>query len=179
MVFNLKKNQNINKIYQTIIDRSRSKFFYIDFGVNDDFESRFDLVIIHSFTIFQYFVNINKSKDKLSQEIFDFMFHDFENNLREMGFGDIAVNKKMKKFISAFYGRILSYSNAYNKYESTGIIDDMALAIKKNIYKDREIDTNILNKFSTYIIASINYFSQNNFEFNVSSSFKFIKMIED
>ena len=42
--------------------------------------------------------------------LFDFMFKDFENNLREMGFGDVAVNKKMKVFISAFYGRISSYS---------------------------------------------------------------------
>jgi len=52
-------------------------------------------------------------KKKLSQKLFDFMFHDFENNLREMGFGDIAVNKRMKKFISAFYGMILNYSNSY------------------------------------------------------------------
>ena len=45
------------------------------------------------------------------------MFHDFENNLREMGFGDIAVNTRMKKFISAFYGRILSYSNSYVEFK--------------------------------------------------------------
>ena len=42
----------------------------------------------------------------LQQNLFDYMFKDFENNLREMGFGDVAVNKRMKVFIKAFYGRI-------------------------------------------------------------------------
>ena len=36
--------------------------------------------------------------DSLAQNLFDYMFKDFENNLREMGFGDVAVNKKMKVF---------------------------------------------------------------------------------
>ena len=39
-------------------------------------------------------------------------FKNFENNLREMGFGDIAVNKKMKLFIRAFYGRLAQYSKS-------------------------------------------------------------------
>jgi hypothetical protein len=40
------------------------------------------------------------------------MFSDFDSNLREMGFGDIAVNKRMKQFIKAFYGRIDNYSKS-------------------------------------------------------------------
>ena len=169
----------IENIYTNIVKTSRNKSFFLKFNVDDTVEGRFDIIILHSFIVFNFFIHTNNQKSSLPQMLFDHMFSDFDSSLREMGFGDIAVNKKMKKFISAFYGRILSYSNAYNKYESNGIIDDMALAIKKNIYKDREIDINKLNKFSSYIIASINYFSENDFEFNISSSFKFIKMIED
>ena len=44
------------------------------------------------------------------------MFNDFENNLREMGFGDIAVNKKMKLFIRAFYGRLAQYSKGIDSF---------------------------------------------------------------
>ena len=97
-MFKTKKTSNVKEIYQSIIDNSRSKIFYINLDVDDSFESRFDLVILHSFIVFQYFIEINDKKNKLSQSLFDFMFHDFENNLREMGFGDIAVNKKMKLF---------------------------------------------------------------------------------
>ena len=38
----------------------------------------------------------------VSQMLFDYMFNDLENNLREMGFGDIAANKKMKGFKKPF-----------------------------------------------------------------------------
>ena len=116
-MFKSKNTSTVKDVYQSIIDNSRSKIFYMDLDIDDSFESRFDLVILHSFIIFQYFIEIDDKKNPLSQSLFDFMFHDFENNLREMGFGDIAVNKRMKKFISAFYGRILSYSNSYAEYK--------------------------------------------------------------
>ena len=87
------------EIYQNIIERSRSKFFYLNLDVDDNFESRFDIIILHSFIIFYFLKNISNDEKKLSQHLFDLMFNDFENNLREMGFGDIAVNKKMKVFI--------------------------------------------------------------------------------
>ena len=35
-------------------------------------------------------------KSNLPQMLFDHMFHDFDSSLREMGFGDVSVNKKMK-----------------------------------------------------------------------------------
>ena len=68
------------------------------------------------------------------------MFSDFDNNLREMGFGDIAVNKKMKVFVTAFYGRIAQYSKGMDAYYST---NDKKLL--KNI-------TNTLFDFSYYTV---------------------------
>ena len=88
------KNFYVEKIYQNIVKISRSKFFYLDYELDDSFETRFDLVIFHSFMIFYYY-KIKKIKNSnISQGLFDHMFNDFENNLREMGLGDIAVNKK-------------------------------------------------------------------------------------
>ncbi|MFL2899818.1 MAG: ubiquinol-cytochrome C chaperone family protein [Candidatus Pelagibacterales bacterium] len=130
-MFKSKSTSEVKEIYQSIIDNSRSKIFYIELDVEDSFESRFDLVILHSFIIFQYFIEVGDKKNELSQSLFDFMFHDFENNLREMGFGDIAVNKRMKKFISAFYGRILSYSNSYAEYKKNDSLLEFSSAIKK------------------------------------------------
>ena len=97
-----KKNNTIENIYQNIIKISRSKFFYIDLDLEDSFETRFDLVIFHAFIIFYFYKSKKIEKSVISQKLFDYMFNDFENNLREMGFGDIAVNKKMKLFIRGF-----------------------------------------------------------------------------
>lgn len=177
-MFKSKNTSNVKKIYQSIIDNSRSKIFYIELDVEDNFESRFDLVILHSFIIFQYFVEIGDKKNKLSQSLFDFMFHDFENNLREMGFGDIAVNKRMKKFISAFYGRILSYSNSYSEYKENNSLLNFSLAIKKNIYKDKKIADEKVDLISGYVISNISSFLKNSYETNINIQFKFKELTE-
>ena len=55
------KNHMVEKIYQNIIKISRSKFFYIKYNLDDSFETRFDLIILHSFIIF-YFYKINSNQ---------------------------------------------------------------------------------------------------------------------
>ena len=71
------------EIYQNIIERSRSKFFYLNLDIDDSFESRFDIIILHSFIIFYFLKNNQNNDKKLSQFLFDIMFSDFDNNLRE------------------------------------------------------------------------------------------------
>tara|TARA_B100000965_G_scaffold395363_1_gene408784 strand:- start:682 stop:1005 length:324 start_codon:yes stop_codon:yes gene_type:complete len=106
------------------------------------------------------------------------MFHDFENNLREMGYGDIAVNKRMKKFISAFYGRILSYSNSYLDYKKNESLSNFSIAIRKNIYKNKKISDEKVNLISNYAISNIALFLTNDYETNINMKFKFKKLTE-
>ena len=70
-MFKSKNTSTVKGVYQSIIDNSRSKIFYIDLDIDDSFESRFDLVILHSFIIFQYFIEIGDKKNPLSQSLFD------------------------------------------------------------------------------------------------------------
>ena len=93
MFFKKKNTIAVESIYQNIIKISRSKFFYLDLKLEDTFETVFDLIIFHAFLVFFFYKKKSISKPNLSQELFDHMFSDFDNNLREMGFGDIAVNK--------------------------------------------------------------------------------------
>ena len=106
------------------------------------------------------------------------IFYDFENNLREMGFGDIAVNKRMKKFISAFYGRILSYSNSYMEYKKNNSLLNFSLAIKKNIYKNKKISDEKINLISDYVVSNIATFLNNSYETNINMQFKFKNLEE-
>ena len=61
-----------------------------------------------------------KKKIKFPQFNYDSLFHCIENNLRELGFGDVAVNKKMKELNKVFYDILLkivekSDANKLNK----------------------------------------------------------------
>ena len=82
MIFRNKKYP-VEKIYQNIIKISRSKFFYIRYGLDDSFETRFDLVIFHTFMIFYFYKSQKIDKSEIPQFLFDHMFNDFESNLRK------------------------------------------------------------------------------------------------
>ena len=168
------KNIRINKIYQNIIEISRSKFFYLNLRLKDDFETRFDLIIFHAFIIFFYYKNLKQRKSSISQELFDFMFNDFENNLREMGFGDIAVNKKMKVFITAFYGRIAQYSKGVDAYKAEGDKSLLHQTILNNIYKGDETFQHHINYLINYMIENIDHFIKNNESKNLENNFYFL-----
>ena len=175
MIFNKNNNSRlIEKIYQNIIERSRLKYFYLKKEVNDSFESRFDLIIFHSFIVFQYFREMNIVNNSLPQNLFDFMFKDFENNLREMGFGDVSVNKKMKVFISAFYGRISNYSMGVELYKSHKDKQKLFDTIKNNIYKDRKVSSKSVDFFVEYLILNLNSFMRISLENNILNGFDFV-----
>ena len=179
MIFS--KNNGLKKdlvfqIYQNIVQRSRSKFFYITMEIEDNFECRFDIIIMHSFLIFYYFKELKGKNDQLSQLLFDHMFSDFDNNLREMGFGDIAVNKKMKVFISAFYGRISQYSKGINELQDEGRNTILYQSIINNLYKGKSMNENYLNFYAEYIIKNINMFSSKKEIDNIENGFQFIEL---
>ena len=167
----------IENIYTNIVKTSRNKSFFLDYKVDDTVEGRFDIILLHSFIIFNYFISTGKSKSKIPQLLFDHMFSDFDSNLREMGFGDIAVNKRMKKFISAFYGRILSYSNSYAEYKENNSILSLSYAIKKNIYKNKKTTDEKINIISDYVVSNITSFLDNSYEKNINIQFKFKKLV--
>ena len=162
------------EIYQNIIERSRSKFFYLNLNIDDSFESRFDIIILHSFIIFYFLKNFSDKEKELSQLLFDFMFNDFDNNLREMGFGDIAVNKKMKVFITAFYGRIANYSQGVDQIQNNKNEKILNKAVLNNIYKGKNSNDTKLKFFREYIIRNIEFFNSRSLEINIEENFNFI-----
>ena len=175
-MFFKKKNNQVKIIYQNIVEISRSKFFYLDLKLKDDFETRFDLIIFHAFIIFFYYKNLKSKTSTISQDLFDLMFADFENNLREMGFGDIAVNKKMKVFITAFYGRIAQYSKGIENYMSNGDKSLIQQAILNNIYKGNDESLIYIDYFINYMSDNISNFIKIEEKDNLKDSFQYINI---
>ena len=171
-----KKNSKVEKIYQNIVKISRSKFFYLELDLEDSFETRFDLIIFHAFMIFYYFKSISNKKSEISQKLFDIMFNDFENNLREMGFGDIAVNKKMKLFIKAFYGRLAQYSKSIDQLMGEGDKSLIQETILNNIYKGNKVNDNKVKWFVDYMKNNIEKFNDTSENSNLNNNFEFLEL---
>jgi len=112
--------QNTTKetnLYNKILLLSRNKLFYTKFYLDDTFQNRIILIFIH---ISFLFININKLKDSekykpFHQNMFDLIFKKIEFNMREIGYGDVAVNKNMKFLVKTFYNILLNCENFKKK----------------------------------------------------------------
>ena len=106
MIFNVKKNNS--KIYNKLLKLSRNIFFYKDIELDDTYETRIYLMFIHYSTML--YISKNK-RQKPDQDSYNSLFLNIENNLRELGFGDVSVNKKMKELNKIFYDILLKLSD--------------------------------------------------------------------
>ncbi len=68
--------------------------------------------------------------DAIAQDLVDGLFAHFDDTLREMGFSDIAVAKRLKTMGSAFYGRNAAYAAALADGSAAGL----AAALARNVY---------------------------------------------
>tara|TARA_B100001093_G_C26804811_1_gene1005003 strand:+ start:386 stop:883 length:498 start_codon:yes stop_codon:yes gene_type:complete len=101
MIFNKIHNRDL---YNTLLKLSRNSFFYKNISLPDSFETRIYLMFIH----FSLILIIFKAKKiKFDQKEYDYLFYNIEYNLRELGFGDVTVNKKMKDLNKVLYDILL------------------------------------------------------------------------
>ena len=56
----------------------------------------------------------HKKYNTISQEIYDNIFLNIENNLREIGHGDVTVNKKMKQLNQIFHNILIKLFDITN-----------------------------------------------------------------
>ena len=125
-------NKNIfkyNDLYNKIISLTREKFFYTEISLKDELITRIYLVLFHLGFILELLKKNTKNK-KLAQSIYDSFFINIDLHLREIGHGDVSVNKKMKDLIKLFY-EILLYCE---QWEIIGSKNKMKFL--KNLFDD-------------------------------------------
>ena len=118
----------IEAIYGMIVAQAREPAFYASLHVRDTVEGRFDMLILHLWLVLRRLRSV-KQENGLSQALFDRFCADMDDNLREMGVGDLTVPKRMQAFGEAFYGRSSAYDLAF---EADG--DELAQALSRNVF---------------------------------------------
>ena len=112
----IKINTQEDILYNNILSLSRNKLLYTMFNLTDTFQNRVYLIFIH---ISFLFIKIKQSNQKeiykiFYQKMFDLIFNKIELNMREIGYGDIIINKNMKFLVKVFYNILLNCEN-FNK----------------------------------------------------------------
>ena len=132
-------------IYNNLIKLTTNKKLYQGLSNQDTFEDRLVLFLIH----FAFFLTVyNKKEDKkILQEIYDLNFRHLELSIREIGYGDQSINKKMKVYVNLFHQ----------------ILSDLHLWKDLDNFQKRKILSNFLRNFDKieYLTIYFNEFREN------------------
>ena len=140
-------NYKYINIYNNLVNLTRNKDLYKNFEKQDTFSDRLTILLLH----FAFFLKIyKKDNDKnIMQEIYDYIFRQLELSIREIGYGDQSINKKMKDYINLFYAMIDKIDN----WEDLSN-DDKVMILSKFVDKqsDPEYLTIYFDKYSENLL---------------------------
>ena len=121
------KTEYLN-FYNNLIKLTTNKSLYL--GVKssqDSFSDRMILFLLHFAFILKEFKN--KENDKKLQELYDFNFRQLELTIREIGYGDQSINKKMKIYINLFHS-IIDNIHFWDELKKTEKIEKLSIFLE-------------------------------------------------
>jgi len=140
------RSDTISILYGTIVAQARLPEFYRDYGVADTINGRFDLIILH-LTMVLGRLGREPTLAGLGQSLFDRFCRDMDDNLREMGVGDLSVPKEMRRMGEAFYGRAQAYRDALASASDEAFVE----AIGRNVYGGIPSDKDAPRRLAIYV----------------------------
>ncbi len=141
------RQASVDAAYRAIVTQARSPAFYSRLGVPDTLDGRFEMVALHMHAVLRR-LRGDADAAEFAQELHDHMFADMDQNLRELGTGDLAVGKRVKEMASALYGRIAAYDAGID-----GGPGGLEAALARNLYRHVEPSAGQLSALADYVRA--------------------------
>jgi len=122
-------------LYMAAVAKARDPRLYLDHGVTDTVDGRFDLVVLHVMLAIRRLRAAGEVGKQVSQDMFDYMFLDMDRSLREMGVGDLSVGRHIKSMAKAFYARAEACEAGLDAAQS-GDMTALIAALRETIYRN-------------------------------------------
>ncbi|WP_436641023.1 ubiquinol-cytochrome C chaperone family protein [Microbaculum sp. FT89] len=135
-------------VYAAIVAQARQPAFYQGVGVADTAEGRFDMIVLHVVLIMRRLRGEGAEGRSRAQALFDLFFDDMDRNLREMGVSDMAVPKRIRSMVEAFYGRAGVYDAALDAAGGEGL----EAALERNLFAGACAQSG-LDAMAAYVVA--------------------------
>jgi cytochrome b pre-mRNA-processing protein 3 len=145
-----RRDETIAGLYGAIVAQARSPAFYSRYGVPDTVEGRLEMIVLHVVLLLRRLAGEAAEVRARGQRVFDLFCRDMDDNLREMGVGDLAVPRQMRRIGAAFYGRSAAYEAALAS-------DDpqlLAQALTRNILPDGAANAGNGARLAAYVRES-------------------------
>ncbi len=150
-------NDKYINLYTNLVNLTRNKDLYKSFKTQDTFSDRLVFFLLH----FAFFLKVFKNNDKkIIQEIYDFIFKQLELSIREIGYGDVTINKKMKDYVNLFHLIISKLENwdsinLNDKNKQINTLLNISNNVDLSVYFDKysiELKKNTLNYYIKSVI---------------------------
>ena len=119
-------------LYGTIVAQARLPAFYQIYGVPDTVNGRLEMIMLHTVLFLRRLESEAVPIRALGQGLFDQFCRDMDDSMREMGVGDLAVPRNMRRIGEAFYGRQAAYRVALEAPDD----EPLAAALDRNVFAD-------------------------------------------
>jgi cytochrome b pre-mRNA-processing protein 3 len=133
-------------IYNNLIKLTRNKNLYLNLKNKDTFSDRLIILLFHFGFFLQFYKDEATKKD--SQNLFDYVIKQIELSIREIGYGDVSINKKMKDYVNLFYLILekIEKWHSLEKSKKTNLIADLI-----NIDRDNDLLANYFDKYREFL----------------------------
>jgi cytochrome b pre-mRNA-processing protein 3 len=101
--------QVATELYGLIVTAARQPEFYLGGGVPDTKEGRFALLVMHLALVLERLRPEGEAGAALGQALIETFVTDIDDNMREIGIGDLSVPRNVKKAAAAL-------ENRWNRY---------------------------------------------------------------
>ena len=122
------------ELYGAVVTQARQPAFYTRLGVADTPEGRYELVALHLVLLLERLGADDVADEPLSRKLIETFVEDMDDSMREMGVGDLAVPKRVKKAAGGLYTRADAYRAALAAPDDTALI----AALKTYLYIGRD-----------------------------------------
>jgi len=122
------------ELYGSIVTQSRDPKFYLVSGVADTIDGRYGVLVLHMWLALGRLRHEGQSAIGLSQALLEAFITDMDDNMREIGVGDLSVPRKVKKAAAGLYDR----GRAYDAALAAGDGDGLAATIAQHMDRPSE-----------------------------------------
>lgn len=117
-------------LWAWITATARQPHWYLDHGVADSIDGRFDMVaLVTALVMLELEQRDLRAETALLTERF---VEDMDGSLRDIGIGDMVIGKHMGRVVGALGGRLGAYRAALAPTAAPGLLPD---ALARNVYR--------------------------------------------
>ena len=132
------------RLHASAVAVARAGKIYALMGAPDSVEGRFELLTLHVILLVERLKAEGGAGEGLRQALFDTYVSHLDGAMREMGVGDLAMGKRMRKLGEAFYGRAAGYAAAFSLLPD---VTQLKSILARTVFEGVEADASPLTDY--------------------------------